>query len=74
MDSLVEAQNTLEGMSDAERVTLVKVRRSRAARLLFMPVVNEVSGLKAYRGQKRKDRFGVKWRCKTPLTKEAAWP
>jgi hypothetical protein len=59
MDSFVEAQNSLKRMSDRGPVTLFKTRQSRAVRFSFIPVGDEVTGLKTYRDPKRKEQLGV---------------
>ena len=58
MDSFVEAQNSLKRMSDGGCVTLFKAQQSHAVRFSFIPVVHEVTGLKTYRGPKRKEQLG----------------
>jgi hypothetical protein len=63
MDSFVEAQNNLKRMSYGGSVTLFKTWQSRAVRFSFMPMGHEVTGLKTYRGLKRKERLGA---CSLP--------
>ena len=57
MDSFVVSQNNLKRMSYAKCVTLLE-RGSHAVRFSFMPG-GEVTGLKTYRGPKRKQMIGV---------------
>ena len=53
----MEAQNNLKRMSYAGCATL-KTWQSHAVRFSFMPG-HEVTGLKTYRGPKRKEQLGV---------------
>jgi hypothetical protein len=62
MDSFMEAQNNLKRMSHAGCATLFNTRQSHAARFVHA-YGHEVTGLKTYRGPKRKEQFGV---CSTP--------
>jgi hypothetical protein len=59
MDSFVEAQNNLKRMSYAGCVTPFKTRQSHAVRLSVHTYGHEVTGLKTYRGPKRKEQLGV---------------
>jgi hypothetical protein len=59
MDSFVEAQNNLKCMSYAGCVILFKTRQSHAVSLLVHACGHEVTGLKTYRGPKRKEELGV---------------
>ena len=61
MDSFVEAQNNLKRMSYAGCATL-KTWQSHAVRFSFIPG-HEVTGLKTYRGPKRKEQLGL---CSLP--------
>ena len=59
----MEAQNNLRRMSYGGSVTLSKTWQSHAVRFSFMPMGHEVTGLKTYRGPKRKEQFSV---CSLP--------
>jgi hypothetical protein len=54
----MEAQNSLKRMSVRGPVTLFKTRQSHAVRFSFIPVVMKSTGLKTYRGPKRKKQLG----------------
>ena len=55
MDSFVEAQKNLKCVSYAGCVTLLKTRATPRSTLLIHSYGHEVTGLKTYRGPKRKD-------------------
>jgi hypothetical protein len=59
MDSFVEAQNRLKRMSYRGAVTLFKNAAKPRSSLLVHTCGHEVTGLKTYRGPKRKDQLGV---------------
>ena len=64
MDSCVEAQNSLKRMSDQGGcVTLFKTRQKPRSLPLVHTSGHEVTGLKTYRGPKRKEQFSV---CSLP--------
>ena len=63
MDSYVEAQNNLKRMSFAKCVTLFKTRQIPRSLPLVHTSGHEVTGLKTYRGPKRKEQFSV---CSLP--------
>ena len=59
MDSFVEAQNRLKRMSYRGAITLFKNAARPRSSLLVHTCGREVTGLKTYRGPKRKDQLGV---------------
>jgi hypothetical protein len=59
MDSFVEAQNRLKRMSYRGAITLFKNAAKPRSSLLVHTCGREVTGLKTYRGPKRKDQLGV---------------
>ena len=59
MVSFVEAQNSLKRMSERGASLSFKTRQSHAIRFSSKPMVMKVTGLKTYRGPKRKEEFGV---------------
>jgi hypothetical protein len=59
MDSFVEVQNRLKRMSYRGAVTLFKNAAKPRSSLLVHTCGREVTGLKTYRGPKRKDQLGV---------------
>src|ERR1700747_1178789 len=63
MGSFVEAQNNLKRMSYAGCVTLFKTQAKPRSSLLVHNCGHEVTGLKTYRGPKRKEQLGV---CSLP--------
>jgi hypothetical protein len=58
MDSFVEAQNNLKRMSYAGASLCKNAAKPRSS-LLVHPDGHEVTGLKTYRGPKRKKQLGV---------------
>ena len=63
MDSFVEAQNSSQRMSDEGCATLFKTRQKARSSLPVHTCGHEVTGLKTYRGPKRKEQLGV---CSLP--------
>ena len=63
MDSFVEAQNRLKRMSYRGAITLFKNAAKPRSSLLVHTCGREVTGLKTYRGPKRKEQPGI---CSIP--------
>jgi hypothetical protein len=60
-------------MSDLGCVTLSKTRQSHAVRFPFMPMGHEVTGLKTYRGPKRKEQLGALTPSENASSKQLDW-
>jgi hypothetical protein len=58
MDSFVAARNNCEARELRRVLTLSKTRPSHAARYSFLACGDEATGLKTYRGPKRKEQPG----------------
>jgi hypothetical protein len=58
MDSFVAARNNCEARELRRVLTLSKTRPSHAARFSFLACGHEATGLKTYRGPKRKEQPG----------------
>jgi hypothetical protein len=62
MDSFVETQNTLKRMATRSASLFLNTAKPSSS-LLVHAYGHEVTGLKTYRGQKRKEKLGV---CSLP--------